>query len=91
MKPQSVSDVLKALSSTDLSNKTVVSIMAGIPLQTLSKGLKGKNVSFVRTMPNTPMLVGKGVTGVFCEEKSKALIQVLLLSFRYLRGETSLD
>lgn len=39
--------------------------MAGIPLSALQSKLKGDGIKFVRTMPNTPLFVNCGVTGVY--------------------------
>jgi len=69
VKPQSVGEVFREVASVDFSGKLVVSIMAGVPLSVLKKELKGKKIGFARTMPNMPMLVGKGETGVFLEEE----------------------
>lgn len=62
--------MLVELKKTDLSNKLVVSIMAGVTLETISKGLGGHKVRLARTMPNTPLLVKLGVTGVYTTEES---------------------
>lgn len=59
--------------------------MAGIPLQTLQSGISGNNVRFVRTMPNTPVLVGQGVTGIFTQDEScKEEVESLLSSTSYI-------
>jgi pyrroline-5-carboxylate reductase len=44
-----------------LGDATAISIMAGITLSQLSKGLGTQNV--VRAMPNTPAQIGEGMTG----------------------------
>ena len=65
VKPQNYVEVLEEIknSSVDISNKTFISLAAGIDTKTICKCL-GKNVSVVRTMPNTPMLIGFGVTAL---------------------------
>lgn len=70
VKPQVIQLVLGALAEFDLSNKAVLSIMAGIPIETLSKKLKGDNIKYIRTMPNTPLMVNRGVTGVYLTDDS---------------------
>lgn len=45
----------------------VVSIAAGIRIESLDSWLGG-NVSIVRTMPNTPALVGEGATGLYANQ-----------------------
>lgn len=44
--------------------------MAGVTISTIRAPLKGDNIKYVRTMPNTPLMVGKGVTGVFLTDES---------------------
>lgn len=65
VKPQNYTEVLTEIknSSVDISNKTFISLAAGIDTKTICKCL-GKDVSIVRTMPNTPMLIGFGVTAL---------------------------
>jgi pyrroline-5-carboxylate reductase len=57
--------------------------------------LFGTAVRFVRTMPNTPLLVGKGVTGVFVQDNTaKEIVEDLLKSTSqlfYCREEDDLN
>ncbi|WP_414443973.1 pyrroline-5-carboxylate reductase [Burkholderia sp. 22PA0106] len=62
VKPQVLSDVAKAL-APHAGRALVISIAAGIRATDLSRWLGG-NTRIVRTMPNTPALVGMGVTGL---------------------------
>ncbi|MEK6349883.1 MAG: pyrroline-5-carboxylate reductase [Burkholderia sp.] len=62
VKPQVLNDVAKAL-APHAGNALVISIAAGIRATDLSRWLGG-NTRIVRTMPNTPALVGMGVTGL---------------------------
>jgi pyrroline-5-carboxylate reductase len=43
-----------------------ISVMAGIPCRAIERLTGSRQV--VRTMPNTPALIGKGITGVFASE-----------------------
>jgi pyrroline-5-carboxylate reductase len=61
VKPQHMSDVLSALSTSLESRHLVVSIAAGVTLATLSAGL-GASCRIVRVMPNTPCLIGVGAS-----------------------------
>lgn len=62
VKPQVVQEVLGELRTTLGAGHLVVSIAAGLTLQTLARGL-GESTRIVRVMPNTPCLVGASATG----------------------------
>ncbi len=68
VKPQVAAAVVKQI-QRDVENKLVVSIVAGLTLKTLSQWLPPKT-SIVRCMPNTPALIGAGITGLI---KSKTV------------------
>jgi len=57
VKPQQMSEVLAGLAPAITDDHLVVSIAAGITLQTLADGL-GETTRLIRVMPNTPCLVG---------------------------------
>lgn len=62
-KPNQVVDVLSEISSFVTSEKLIVSIAAGIGLNKLEINLPPKT-RVVRVMPNTPALVGEGMSGM---------------------------
>lgn len=62
VKPQQMRDVAAAL-APQLRDQLVLSIAAGIRSSDLSRWLGGYQ-AIVRTMPNTPALIGMGVTGM---------------------------
>ncbi|OHB67220.1 MAG: pyrroline-5-carboxylate reductase [Planctomycetes bacterium RBG_13_63_9] len=62
VKPQQIAPVTAQLKGRIGSEKLVVSIAAGVRLDTLSNAL-GTSVRLVRVMPNTPCLVGCGACG----------------------------
>jgi pyrroline-5-carboxylate reductase len=64
VKPQNMSQVLADLSKTIRDDVLVVSIAAGISTRTIEKGLTPRNCRVIRTMPNTPMLVGEGMVAI---------------------------
>lgn len=76
VKPQQLLDVARQLGPR-LGEHLVVSIAAGIRLDDLSRWLGG-HARIVRTMPNTPAMVGAGITGLFAgsavsaEQRSRA-------------------
>ncbi|MEX3011997.1 pyrroline-5-carboxylate reductase [Hoeflea sp. TYP-13] len=61
VKPQMMGTVLPALKPVTGPDTVCISIAAGTTIETLSRHL-GK-VAIVRTMPNTPAMVGRGITG----------------------------
>ena len=65
VKPQNFTELLTEIkeSGISLENKTFVSIAAGITTDFICEKL-GQSVAVIRTMPNTPMLIGKGVTAL---------------------------
>lgn len=62
VKPRDVIDVLESLTGEVSEAQTVVSLAAGVTTQTYEAQLGV--VPVVRAMPNTPALVGEGVTGL---------------------------
>ncbi|HEY1044033.1 MAG TPA: pyrroline-5-carboxylate reductase [Telluria sp.] len=63
VKPQQMRDVAGALAPQLTAHPLVLSIAAGIRAADLSRWLGGYR-AIVRTMPNTPALIGKGITGM---------------------------
>ncbi len=63
VKPQFYETVIREISDEITEDKIVVTVAPGLTLEHL-EGVFGKHVKLVRTMPNTPALVGAGMTGV---------------------------
>lgn len=61
VKPQNMPTVLQQVMPVVGKHTLVLSIAAGISLDTLAEGLQTRRV--VRAMPNTPAQLGKGITG----------------------------
>ncbi|KAL4883576.1 pyrroline-5-carboxylate reductase dimerization-domain-containing protein [Aspergillus karnatakaensis] len=90
VKPQVTKSVCEELADAWSKRSTlpvVVSIAAGITLQSLKEWLKtsdGRTAHLVRVMPNTPALVGEGASGLFASEDvtsaEKELVSALLQS-----------
>ena len=80
VKPQVLGELCQEI---DLSSRSqlVVSIAAGIPLARMESWL-GSDTAIVRCMPNTPALIGKGVSGMIANantsESQKALASDLM-------------
>lgn len=67
VKPQLMESVCSALQDIDFSNKLVISIAAGISASRLNEMLNTE-LNLVRVMPNTPSLIGKGMSGLFASQ-----------------------
>ena len=60
VKPQTLPEVLTELSGQIENKQLVISIMAGVKIDTLRDGLRHDRI--VRSMPNTPAQIGEGMT-----------------------------
>ena len=65
VKPQVCPEVLQSLQEVDWREKVVVSICAGVTIATIKKYI-GNQASVIRAMPNTPLLLGEGMTALAC-------------------------
>ena len=68
VKPQDMQSGLASLAGS-VRGKLVISIAAGITIEALSRWLEGHR-HIVRCMPNTPALVGAGITGLFASPET---------------------
>lgn len=83
VKPQFMAEMLNKLTDQikDYHNKLIISLAAGVTVQRLESLLNGHN-KIVRLMPNTPALIGYGVTGAYAtnqvsEEEKNFTHQIL--------------
>lgn len=60
VKPDNVTGVLSSMGKID-KNKIVLSVAAGVKLESIEKVL-GANKKIIRVMPNTPALIGEGMS-----------------------------
>lgn len=80
IKPQYLSNVIDEIKDAVTENQIIISILPGVATDDLKKDL-GKDVKIVRAMPNTPALVGEGMSGVcfsdssFAEEEKKTVLE----------------
>lgn len=63
VKPYQIADVLTEIREEVDKEAVIISMAAGIELKTMAEKLP-QHKNLIRTMPNTPALVGKGVTGL---------------------------
>lgn len=61
VKPNMVEDVLNKLKTVIDTNKILVSVAVGIPIK-VYKRILGEDKKVIRTLPNTPAMVGEGMT-----------------------------
>ncbi|MCE5326712.1 MAG: pyrroline-5-carboxylate reductase [Planctomycetaceae bacterium] len=63
VKPQTMTDVLTGINAAVTDGTLVISIAAGITTAAIDRGLGGKG-RIIRVMPNTPLLVGEGMSAL---------------------------
>ncbi len=63
VKPQVMNKLLAEIADALDESKLVISIAAGVPLEAVERRV-GHGIRIVRTMPNTPALVGAGATAI---------------------------
>ena len=82
VKPQIMHEVASTL-ATQVKHQLIVSVAAGIRTSDMMRWLSGYN-TIVRTMPNTPSLIGQGVSALFATDgvtdEQKQLAQDLMRS-----------
>jgi pyrroline-5-carboxylate reductase len=85
VKPQQMAEALTGLKLD--KGATVVSIAAGVRLSSL-RGWLGSGVHLVRTMPNTPALYQKGITGLHAPKGTPAAARALAETILSAAGQT---
>ncbi|WP_163836161.1 pyrroline-5-carboxylate reductase [Spartinivicinus ruber] len=69
VKPKQLKDVLADLAPIIISKKPLlVSVAAGIPTNQIASWAGDESLAIIRSMPNTPSLVGKGAAGLYANE-----------------------
>ena len=76
IKPKDVEEVCKDLHQHKLDDTLIISIAAGITCAQLEKWL-GHETAIIRAMPNTPALIGLGITGMFANKNVNPLSKQL--------------
>ena len=96
VKPNMMADICLALAPL-AAGKLFISVAAGITSTSLS-GWLGSTSAIIRCMPNTPALIGEGMTGLFASPKvndeQKALAANLLATvgkIAWFEDESALD
>lgn len=96
VKPQRIGGVLQEIKDAVKPSQTVVSIIAGATIETISEALNNRLI--VRAMPNTPSQIGAGMTAWTCAEAvadaQKAQVKTLLTALGkelYVENEHQID
>ena len=76
VKPYHSEDLFSKMKSMLNDDQIIVSLMAGVTIDTIQKKLDAKKV--IRTMPNLPAQVGKGVTS-YTESDSVSKVEMIMV------------
>ena len=91
VKPQVMPDVLSALAAALAAQPNltpvIVSVAAGVTTSTMAQAL-GPALPLVRAMPNTPALLGLGITGLFAAPACSAAHRDMAEQLMRSAGET---
>jgi pyrroline-5-carboxylate reductase len=83
VKPYVLPLVLKEIEQLVTSRQVIISIVAGIKSEQIRTQLEAKP-AVVRTMPNTPALIGMGITGMYtqgdCSQAQRTMAQQIMES-----------
>lgn len=102
VKPQGIRDVLAEIGPVLRPDQCVVSTVASVPTRVIEETLGGR-VPVIRTMPNTPCLIGEGMTGIapgrFARKQNirnaasifEALGRVAVVDEKYMNAVTGLS
>jgi pyrroline-5-carboxylate reductase len=81
VKPQVIDDVLAAIAGSGVKPGLIITIAAGVPIKRFTAALGGK-ARVARVMPNTPALIGQGVSAYFvggsCTKKDQAAADTVI-------------
>jgi len=75
-KPQQLPDVSSALSGLIGENATLLSILAGVPVDRLRAAF-GQAGAIVRCMPNLPVRIGRGVSTLYAEAAAPQAVRTV--------------
>jgi pyrroline-5-carboxylate reductase len=97
IKPQTMPDVLHELAGHVRPGQLLLSIAAGTTISTIQEHL-GSELAIVRCMPNTPALIGHGITGMtagsHCSVLQRAIAEEIMSAAGevvWLEDETLMD
>lgn len=76
VKPQVVEEVVREIGGHLTSKQIIISVAASVPTSMIEKNIP-RNVSVIRAMPNTPCLLGAGMTAI-CKGKHASADEIAL-------------
>ena len=92
VKPQNVTEVCRDIKDNINKDTIIISILAGITTNKLSKLLATNNI--IRTMPNTPATIGLGASGIFSLIGKNDIVDKIFSSIgicTWVKSEKQLD
>ncbi|HLV86710.1 MAG TPA: pyrroline-5-carboxylate reductase [Candidatus Sulfotelmatobacter sp.] len=81
VKPQVVEEVIREIRDSITSKQVIISVAASVPTAMIEKGLPPE-VPVIRAMPNTPCLLGSGMTAI-CKGKHASAQDLALASHMF--------
>ncbi len=97
VKPQDMDAVLEELKGHVMADQLLISVAAGTNCQRINHAL-GEQQAIVRTMPNTPALIGMGITGMyansFCSDEHRWIAEEIFSAvgeFVWVEQESQID
>lgn len=87
VKPGYVIEVLEEVKSVIAEDALVISVAAGVEIKTMENSLPD-SVAVIRAMPNTPALIGLGLTGISAGARVSAEELAVAVSLFELVGKT---
>lgn len=86
VKPQVMASVLEELKPVVDGHHLVISVAAGVSLATLAGSLPTKRL--IRVMPNTPCLIGQGISAIACGPEVEEFDRAIATSLFAAAGKT---
>jgi pyrroline-5-carboxylate reductase len=69
VKPQTMANALDSIKGAGINGKLVISIAAGVKVAKIAAALG--DAAIIRVMPNTPALIGQGVSALFANDRAR--------------------
>jgi len=88
IKPAAIPALLKTLRPALSPQTLIISIAAGITTTQIEHWLEGTSFAIIRAMPNTPALLGEGITGMFANPTVSATQKALGAQLLQTVGKT---